>query len=114
MKITIIFFMMGMICGIVCDILKTITHLFKNNIIIQITSDFLFSTVSGLLFFSLLNQYFYGQIRLYILIIFLFGIYLEQKTLGKLFAKLYFILYNVGRKIVRKFSSSKFGKIIFK
>ena len=114
MKIATIFLFLGVLCGAIYGITQLIAFIFKKTTIAQIVSDLLFSLTTGFMFCSAINNYFYGQIRLYIVIIFILGLYLERKTFGKLFAKLYFILYNVGRKIVRKFFSSKFGKIFFK
>lgn len=114
MKVILIFLMLGFLSGVLYGICKFINVLFNYNTIILIITDIIFSIISGFSFTNAINFYFFGKIRLYIVVIFLLGLYLERKTLGKLFAKLYFILYNVGRKSMERFSSTKLGKIIFK
>jgi hypothetical protein len=114
MKIVLLFFLLGIICGAIYGLCGFINLIFKKNVIVQFITDLIFSFVVGHHFLFAINQYFYGQIRIYIIAIFAFGLYLERKTLGKLFAKLYFILYNVGRKSIQGFLSTKLGKIIFK
>ena len=114
MKIAFLFFLIGFLAGALYGIFKFICHLLKNNIIIQIILDLILSILIGFTFIFATNYYFYGEIRLYMCIIFIIGVYLERKTFGKLFAKLYFILYNVGRKLVNKLNTTRFGKFIFK
>ena len=114
MKIALIFFSLGIACGAIYGLCKFIVSIFKNKLLIQVIFDLIFSLSSGMLFIASVNKYFYGLIRAYICVIFMLGLYLERKTLGKLFAKLYLILYNGARKALSCFKNTRFGKIIFK
>ena len=114
MKVALLFFLLGILAGCLYGVLKFVTQLFKNNIFIQFITDILFSLSVGFSFLIAINHHFYGEIRIYIVAIFLLGMIIERKTLGKLFAKLYLILYNVGRKSIQKLKTTRFGKIIFK
>jgi len=55
-----------------------------------------------------------GQFRMFLLIGYLLGFYLERITLGKLFAKGYKKLYNFIVKVLKKFAQSKIGKVLLK
>lgn len=114
MKIAIAFFLIGFVSGCIYGALKFIVFAFKNNIILQIISDLIFSILIGLLFLSCIQKYFYGELRLYICLIFAFGIYFQRKTLGKLFAKLELMLYNLGVRTTKRIKTTHFGRIIFK
>lgn len=114
MKVALIFFLLGVISGSIYGITKFIVHIFKKHILAQILLDLLFTLSSGLLFVFANIRYFYGEIRAYICIIFMLGMYLEQKTIGKLFAKLYLILYNWAITMVKNLKQTWLGKIIFK
>ncbi len=114
MKIASLFFLIGIVSGCIYGALKFVVFVLKNNIIAQIICDLIFSFSVGALFLSCVQKYFFGELRLYICLIFAFGIYFQRKTLGKLFAKLEFMLYNVGVKITKKIKTTHFGRIIFK
>ena len=114
MKIALIFLFVGFLAGAFYGICRFIIGTFKNNIFIQIIVDFLYSIGVGFMFVKLNNHFLYGEIRLYPIVLLLLGLFSERKTLGKLFAKLYLILYNVGRKSLEKFKKTQLGKILFK
>ena len=109
-----LFFLLGVLIGILYDILQFITLCTKNNIVVQIITDTTFTFISGISLFYAINHILLGMFRLYIVIIFILGLYIERKTIGKIFAKLNFILYNVGIKLINKLKTTSFGKIIFK
>lgn len=114
MKSTMLFFLLGVLMGIIYDEFQFINLCTKNNIISRILTDTVFTFISGISFFYSVNHLLLGMFRLYIVIIFILGMYIERKTIGKLFAKLNFILYNVGVKLITKLKTTSFGKIIFK
>jgi len=114
MKVATIFFLLGILSGAIYGITKFIVFIFKNNLIAQIICDLMFTLSSGAIYLFFTNKYFYGEIRAYICTIFVLGMYFERKTLGKLFAKLEFMLYNWGITMVNRAKSTKIGKIIFK
>ena len=94
MKIACIFFLLGLLVGAIYGIIRFITFIFKNHIIAIILGDLIFSLSTGAILLSATNKYFFGEIRLYLIAFFALGMYLERKTLGKLFAKLDLMLYN--------------------
>lgn len=114
MKLLIIYLFLGIITGVLYGVFKNITFVFKNNFIVQIITDIMFILISAYLFWTTTQTLIYGEIRLHLLVIFIMGAYLERKTLGKLFAKLFFMLYNWVSKLINKFKLTKFGKLIFK
>ena len=114
MRVALIFLLLGVLSGSILGFAKFIISIFKNHIIAQIIGDLIFSLTTGAIFVFATNYYFFGEIRLYIFAIFMFGMFLERKTLGKLFAKVYLLLYNGGRKTFLFLKSTRFGKIFFK
>jgi len=114
MKIALIYLLLGLLAGAVYGILKHIVYILKNHLIAQIIADIIFVVVSAFIFGKVTHYYFYGELRLHLVAIFAFGMIFERKTLGKLFAKLFIMLYNWVSKLISKFKLSRFGKIIFK
>ena len=114
MKIALIYLMLGLLTGTIYGTLKHIVYVFKNNLIIQLISDILFCLSTAYIFMIATHHYFYGEIRLHLVAFFTLGFYIERKTLGKLFAKLFLLLYNWVSKLINKIKTTRFGKIIFK
>ena len=114
MKVALIYLLLGLLAGAIYGLLKHIVYVFKNHLIAQIIADIIFVIFATFIFGKANLYFFYGETRLHLLAIFALGIYLERKTLGKLFAKLFIMLYNWLSKLLNKFKLSSFGKIIFK
>lgn len=114
MKNLLMFFLLGIILGSIYGILKSLMRPFKNNIIIEIITDLVFCLALGATLIYGFNYYNMGIIRLYLIVDILLGYTLERKTIGKLFAKLYLMLYNLLTKWISTFKLTKLGKIIFK
>ena len=114
MKIVSVYFLIGFLMGIIYGLIKAIIYVFKHHIAIQIIGDFAFTLVLGATFIVLNNYFFYGEFRIYLLITILLGIWAYKKTLGKIFAKLFLLLYNKVSKWLNIFKSTRFGKIIFR
>ena len=114
MKIVSIYFLVGIVLGIIYGLLKSIIFVFKNHIAIQIICDFLFTIIFGATIIVLNNYYFYGEFRVYLLVSTFLGMIVELKTINKIFAKLFFLLYNKVSKCVDMFKSTRLGKILFK
>jgi len=108
-----ILFAIGIGLGIIYGILNIFARI-KKNIVVQIISDILFSTIAFLTFILMINLINMGQFRMFLLIGYLLGFYLERITLGKLFAKGYKKLYNFIVKVLKKFAQSKIGKVLLK
>ena len=114
MKIATIYFIFGIALGALYGILKDIIYIFKNHLAVQIICDFAFTIILGGTFIVLNNYFFWGKLRIYLLISLLLGIWGERKTLGKIFAKLFLLLYNKVSKWLNNFKSTRFGKILFR
>lgn len=104
----------GIICGGLYGVLNGIVFVFKKSFIVRIICDLIFSAVVGIVFLYLTMMLNLGEFRLYSVIIFLLSLIIEQKTLGKLFAKLGLMVYNWVCKILYRFHKTKLGKVVFK
>ena len=114
MKLALIYTALGILCGIMVGISRHIVFIFKNNSIMRILCDFI-TTLSIWCVFSYLNHlFFYGEIKLYLSVFFAIGIWAERKTFGKIFAKLFLMLYNWVIKGLIRFKSTTLGKFITK
>lgn len=103
----------GLLCGIVYDFFKFILNLFGRKRFFQIVGDILFSFVFVILFFVCLNVTNYGEFRIFVLISYILGFFVEQKTLGFLVDFIFQKLYNFLRKVFAKLSKTKFFRRIF-
>ena len=110
----LIVFGIGFATGFGKDIFNSILVIFKNNNIAKNVLDFVFCLTFALLFFLSLNYFNYGQFRLYLFFAFILGFVLQRKMLGKLFAKLFLLVYNKTIKLLNKFKTSKVGLILFR
>ena len=102
------FLFLGYISSIFLEVNMLINTLCKNKKIIEIIMDIisiLCITITYIFFINILN---YGENRMFLLISFILGIFLERKSIGKLFAKLYRKLYNYIVYKVKNISKSKF------
>jgi len=114
MKIALIYCLIGVCSGAIIGISKQLVHIAKGNNFIQLLCDIL-TTVAIWAIFTYANHYFfYGDIRIHLGLFFIIGIILERKTFGKLFAKLFLMLYNGLTKAFSWFKSTSLGKFITK
>ena len=102
----------GILLGIVCDLLKSILTILKHSKIFQIVFDILFSFLAVVLFFVCLNFVNIGEFRIFVLISFVFGFLIEQKTLGFLVDFVFKKVYNFLCLICSKIKQTKFFKRI--
>lgn len=114
MKIVLIFILLGLLLGAISGLLKCVLIVLKNNRIAVIITDFIFCLIAGAMFIYASSIYNFGIIRWYLCAFFALGYIIERKTIGKLFAKLFLILYNWLSKRLNLLKSSRVGKIIFK
>ncbi len=108
----IIFLSFGVILGIAFGIINMISILCNRNKYLQIALDIIDCLAFTALYIALVNVFNWGQIRLYLVLGYLIGIIAERKTVGKLFAKYYYKLYNWVKTRIKLMSDSKFGKFI--
>ena len=103
----------GLISWIVKEIFNFLLKIFKNNKVFVFIFDFLFLTISSILFIICLNVINYGEFRLFILLIFCLGYFIERKSIGYLLDFLFRKIYNLFNKLYFKFKNTKFFKRIF-
>ena len=103
----------GFVGGAIFSIISS-PYFIRNKLIFKIPIDFAFTLLLTITFIGLINRINMGEFRLFLLIAYLLGIILELLTLGKLFAKGYKKVYTCLVNILKIFSQSKLGRIIFK
>ena len=108
-----IMLLLGLILGIIYGILNMHSKI-KLIYFLQIISDLIFSCLTYFIFAIVINKINYGEIRIFLLIGYILGFFIERITLGKLFAKGYKWVYTTLVKALKKFSATKLGRIIFK
>jgi len=69
---------------------------------------------NGILFIYGITVFNSGSLRLFLIIAYLFGVIIERKTAGILFAKLLDSVYNNVAKFWKGRPKTKLGKIVFK
>lgn len=113
-KLFLLFLLIGFLFGCLFGVLTFIKKLFKNNIVISNILNFLFVTSFGFVVMLSVIEYNFGEFRFYLIAASFFGLFLERKTLGKIFAKLYLWLYNKLCKVCCALSKTKVVKKILK
>ena len=103
----------GVIIGILYGLLNISTTI-KKIWVIQIVVDIIFCILSLATFLALTIFINLGEFRMFLLLGYVLGYYLERLTLGKLFAKGYKKVYNGSINILKKFANSKLGRMILK
>ena len=113
-KMFLCFLYFGILCGIILSIKKLCDKTFKNNRFVVILTDLIFMIFSSLIFIFAKIKYSYGEFRLYELIGFLIGIFLQQYSLNNLVEKILKMIYTLFVKISIKIKGNKFFNKIFK
>lgn len=109
-----IFLLLGIAIGASIGLFNHIVLFFKNNKFLRFVLDLSLPIISGFAFLYLTNKYNMGEIRWFLVLAVIVGIYFERKTIGKLFALMTTKLYNKYVEGRKKFFSSKFGKWLSK
>ncbi len=101
---TIIFFLflIGFSCGFLFDLKSYIVFLCRENKIVKIIFDFIFSIFVFSIFYLSVLKLDYGELRLFHFIIFFGSILLQRLTLGKLIAKLFNWCYTKFTNLTKK------------
>lgn len=92
----------GLIAGIVFEAKNLIINAFSKNKVVCFVLDLIFMVVASLLFVLAKNISNYGEFRIYLLIGFVLGIYLEHASIGFLVEKFFLLCYNWITKISRR------------
>lgn len=111
-KMLLCFVFFGMICGMALGACKMFVKAFKKNRVATIVFDILFMLVFTALFLHAKIKYCYGEFRLFELLGYCLGIFLQQISINNLLEKFLRLSYNLIVKIAKKLKNSKFfGKI---
>ena len=108
-----IMFGIGLLLGIIYGIINIPTHI-KKNLSLQIINDLSFCIITTSVFLIAINIINFGQFRAFLLLGYALGFLIERITIGKLFANGYKIVYTNIVKLLKKFASSKLGKVLLK
>ncbi len=107
------FLLLGFFIGIIIGIFNLIKTFFNNKIVVIII-DFFTCLIFTICFIYLINKSNWGEIRLYLAVAQLLGVFIERISLGNLFAKFYSKMYNKSKVIKNNFLKSKVGKFLSK
>ncbi len=113
-KLFFIFLAFGILLGVIWGILNFIKLLLKNNIVVSQILEAHFAVVNVFGFFIALINFNFGEFRFYLLVAYVVGFILERKTLGKLFAKVYYWLYNKLKSGAIRLKKTKLVKRVLK
>ena len=102
----------GFGCGILIGITNLIYTITDKKKLILIIFDIVSCLVSSIIYIIIINHFNWGEHRLYLLFSFVLGIFVERKSIGKLFANLYNKLYNFIVQKLNIASKTKFGTMI--
>lgn len=92
----------GLIVGFVYDIYKSIRYYSKPNKLFTYLGDLLFWAILALLFFYILLKINWGELRGYIIIGFLFGLFVYKKIFSKVIYQLCLKIGNVIKSTMEK------------
>lgn len=110
-KIFLICVGVGICLGAFYGVVNFLKILLKKNIITNNVLSFLYALIFGAVVLIVIIEHNFGQFRLFLLLGFAFGVLIERKTIGKMFAKIYLWLYN---KLCRAFCRLKKTKLVKK
>lgn len=113
MKDLTIMFTAGIGLGIIYGLINIINNIHEN-IFSRIICDVFFMVIAIFSYIILVEKINFGSLRLYLIIGYILGFFIERISLGKLFAKLCKSVYNKLKLIISKFKETKIGKLILK
>lgn len=104
----------GILCGIFLSIKKLIDKTLKNNKVIVIVTDIIFMLFASIIFVFAKIKYCYGQFRIFELLSFSLGIYLQQISINNLVEKILNMSYTLFIRVFCKLKKTKIFSKIFK
>ena len=96
----------GFLCGFVFDIAGFVNILFDKNKITRFVLDFFASLICGLIFFVVILNTSFGEVRLWQALFFITAILIQRASIGKIVAKGCLLCYNSLIKFLKKFGKS--------
>lgn len=107
-------FLIGIGAGIIVTISFVLRSCFKHNYLITLILDILTTIICSLLYYFSVVYLYDGILQWFTIVAYLLGMILQQKTIGKLVAKLVNLVYNTSIKLLTKFKTTRIGKVITK
>lgn len=112
--ISLILIGVGFLCGFLYNFAHAIVFVFKNNVWVKNILELVATVFCGVLFLIVVNIVYYGEVRMYMIVAFVLGLYLELVTVGKIIAKTFLLLYNTITMWCKKLSKTTLVKRITK
>lgn len=106
--------LIGFVSGLIVSIVRCIRTTTNNNWVVTLIVDLVSTLVIGLIYYFSVVALADGILHWYTLLGFGLGLLVWIKTIHKLVAKSCDIVYNLIRKWMKKFLSTKVGKILSK
>lgn len=103
--IAFIFFVSGLIIGILFDLFRIKRKSFKTSDIFTYIEDLLFAISTGVFLLFIIFKYSYGQIRLYMIVSLILGLIIYLQTISKYFIRLNVKIITIFKTIFIKFFS---------
>jgi len=110
-KLLFCFLYFGILCGIFLSVKKILDKTLKKRKLVIILTDLFFMLLSTLIFVYAKIKYAYGEFRLYQVVGYCLGIFLQQISLNKIVEKILIVCYNF---VVRGFCNLKKTKLFSK
>lgn len=111
--IVFIFINTGILLGILFDLFRIQRKIIKTNQYLTYFQDIIYGIISGFLVFYIIKKYTNGDIRLYMFMNLLVGIFIYLTGLSKYFIAFFVWIINPVKKILTKIAK-KFMKILEK
>ena len=104
----------GILCGIILSAKNLCDKLAKKNRVIVVITDILFMILLSLIFIFAKTKYCYGEFRLFEILAFVIGIFLQQISINNLVEKILKMSYTLLNKSFCKLKKVKLFRKIFK
>lgn len=104
----------GVALGALYGLLNFVKLLFKKKVIVSNIISFLYSLFFGVAILWTIIHFNFGEFRGFLICAFFLGTWIERKTMGKLFAKLYVWLYNKLNRAICTLGKTKLVKKVLK
>ena len=100
-------FLVGFGCGFITDIRNYISFLCNKNKILNFILDILVSVICCFVFFACVLAFNFGELRFFLILSFVMGIFLQRISIGTIIAKVSKVCYNFFRNLISKVNYGK-------
>ncbi len=99
-EVFLLFFIIGIIIGLVFDFFKVLRKLFKTKDIVTFIEDLLFLLISGTLIVLGIIKLNSGEVRFYLFLGMFFGVLIYSLTISKLYVIILYEFVRICKKII--------------